>query len=1228
MSTRTDIVNLIVNVNGDKSKQQLNDLRKKAADLAFEMKGLAKNTQEYKDKSAELKKVEDQMSNLRKQMGLTALSQKELLSELRKLQALKNVTTPQTKEFFELQKQIDAVNSRLYEVKNGVFGFGAALHKVKDEIMKFGVLAVGYLGFEFITSQFKSIIQGSGKLEDKLADVQRVTGMTKDEVKALNKELKEIDTRTAQQQLLDYAVTAGKLGVATSEIKEFVKSTDMLVTALGDELGDATNITDNLGKIINVYDGAGKITGERTLQIGNAIVALANAGVASGGFIVDFTKRLGGLAGTAHIALESSVGMAAGLEELGQSAETSSTAISTVLVKIGTDLPKFAKLAGKDVKEFSNTLRNSPMEALIQLAEGLKKNKGGFDEIAAAFKEAEAAGGRVLSTLGAIGNNGEFLRSKMKDAGLALQDTSDITSAFALKNVTLGATIDKLGKEFNRMVTSPGVVNFLKGAVDGLVAFISWLKNLPEIIADNLKALAAFALAIVALNLSTFASLLGTAINGLIAYMQGARAAAAATAVFNAAVNALRMAMTFLVAAAAYMVVKIIEMGQEERKYAKALTESATKMRMTTEIRLKALDLMKDEMATVQVLIAKLNNYNTTQEQKEKILNQLKVSAKGYLNDLTLENLKTKEGVDLLDAYVKNLYKKVEAQAKEALLLEKMTRIEAIKAKHGISNTETNTIDDAKRAMNKQLGDENAWQAVKSIFGFDSERQQGLKDFKELNLLLADTAHLTDSIAKSALGGADGNQTTGGIAGGLSDAASSAAHAKHVADNNKWLEEERRLQEEIKKIKFELSQFDKNADEQERERIKQKYAKLMADAIGHASAVLQFTKLEKEELAQFEEKILRRIRIDAYNSEEDITRKQAEELLKRRKQLQDHMDKLADLDAKDQAARVTQIFGEKDDDDQAKKDKEKELEKRRESQKAAIEATYNAYVAYDSFRTAQENRQLERDLNSDEKRKQSWQRLLNGKRISQAQYAREIIKIDAESNKKKDEMAQKQLKRQKALAIISATINTIGGVVRAFKDYEWPYSLIVGAMMGAAGALQVANIVSQEVPTGRKGLIIDGPSHEGGGVDLVNNKTGERMANVEGGEPLLVLSKNTYKNNKQIIDDLFHSSQHRNGETIVPKWYSNSSAINMSTVLPALAKGGIAQLQSEMANGFSANKSDMSATNALLARIENRLASNTSSEIPEIRARVVLKDITDAQALYDLARKEGSLKQG
>jgi hypothetical protein len=70
------------------------------------MKGLHKNTNDYKLKAAELKVVENNMSSLRKQIGLTAMSQKELTAELRKLQAMKGIAIPQSKEFFELEKRI------------------------------------------------------------------------------------------------------------------------------------------------------------------------------------------------------------------------------------------------------------------------------------------------------------------------------------------------------------------------------------------------------------------------------------------------------------------------------------------------------------------------------------------------------------------------------------------------------------------------------------------------------------------------------------------------------------------------------------------------------------------------------------------------------------------------------------------------------------------------------------------------------------------------------------------------------------------------------------------------------------------------------------------------------------------------------------------------------------------------------------------------------------------
>ncbi len=48
---------------------------------------------------------------------------------------------------------------------------------------------------------------------------------------------------------------------------------------------------------------------------------MANKGVATGGFIVDFTQRLAGLANTAGLTLDATIGLAAGLEETGQRTE-------------------------------------------------------------------------------------------------------------------------------------------------------------------------------------------------------------------------------------------------------------------------------------------------------------------------------------------------------------------------------------------------------------------------------------------------------------------------------------------------------------------------------------------------------------------------------------------------------------------------------------------------------------------------------------------------------------------------------------------------------------------------------------------------------------------------------------------------------------------------------------------------------------------------------------------
>ncbi|MGO3807429.1 MAG: hypothetical protein ACTJHT_14125, partial [Sphingobacterium sp.] len=116
-------------------------------------------------------------------------------------------------------------------------------------------------------------------------------------------------------------------------------------------------------------------------------------------------------------------------------------------------------------------------------------------------------------------------------------------------------------------------------------------------------------------------------------------------------------------------------------------------------------------------------------------------------------------------------------------------------------------------------------------------------------------------------------------------------------------------------------------------------------------------------------------------------------------------------------------------------------------------------------------------------------------------------------------------KAQKKADLLSATINTALAVTKAIPNW------ILAAAAGIAGAAQIAVIASQKPPQFAKGgFIPKGSSHVQGGINLIDSRSGAVTGNVEGGEP--ILSKNTYANNREVVDALLYNSQRRNGAAI------------------------------------------------------------------------------------------------
>lgn len=902
MSQTADIINLYVQVNGNDAQNKLTDMRKRAADLNFEMKGLKKTSADYIDKAKELDTVKTKMAALQKQIGITGLTLKELRQEQTRLQSLFSSAVPFSKQYTDLEKSLVAVKARIYDVSNGVQGLSSLWSRLGDQVKQFGALALGYLGFQFLSSQISSIISGAGKLSDQLADLQRVAGLTKDEANSLNKSLKEIDTRTSTGGLREIAIIAGKLGVAKDDIFEFTKAVDHLVVALGDELGDADQITTQLGKILNVFDG--KVTGDNISKLGNAMVQLANTGVATGGFIADFDQRLSGLAKATGISLGALSGLGAGMEELGSRVESSTTAVQRIIITMNKDMPKAAKIAGMSVDDFRKLFTADATEALLRYAEGLVKNKASFEEFTTGLKDAGEEGQRTIETLNKMGASSGKLRERIDLGKKSIEETGAITSAFNLKNQTLGAELDKLGKEFNRLVTSSAVTNFLKSAVESTITFIKWLKDLPNWLKENRTAMLALMTVIVAYTAAKTKLTLATISNKLATILETAadKIQAAQTAISTAYTKAYTFAKDVLtgkikLATVAQQiwntVIKenpLVWLAALVLAVATAISAFSKTILKNTEVQQNHADILaevnKQNAATkqgIEEMTAVMNSSTAGVEEKKLALEKLKSISNGYLDGLTMENFATKEGTLLLQQYVSWLDKSAEAKARAALkskLLEqslesenKLLALEVEKQKY----PEISGWDKFMRGKDNKffgMGDRNSYDVGEDIKKEAENKKMVNLQLSSLNnennkiieTLRTNIAKETATLKTLQAGSAEAKSLSKKITEdqqllfiytGIGDipapGVSTPVTPKSVP-NKKLADEAAQFAKEMEKLQRDILLKGKNLDDSEVAAIEVKYADLFEKAKKYSFSLIKLKGMENEELQQLYDK--------------------------------------------------------------------------------------------------------------------------------------------------------------------------------------------------------------------------------------------------------------------------------------------------------------------------------------------------------------------------------------
>jgi len=603
---------------------------------------------------------------------------RSIRAEMTKLINQQSRMTIGSREYIAAASQIRTLRGILAQHNQQIAAIGNSwsFRGMADGFNRYLGLVTAFLAsFTGLALTVKSAVKAYAEFDDKLADVRKTTGLTKDQVFALNDELRKIDTRTGQKELLDLARVAGKLGLSDpEEILGFVRAADKIAVALTEDLGgNVEESVNEIGKLVDIFKLKDEFGIEQSLiKVGSAINSLGAAGTANEGYLVDFAKRVAGIAPSAKISIQNVLGLGTTLDELGQTAEVSGTVYNSVIAAMFKSTPMYANMARMSVADFTTLLNTDANEAFIQVLAGAKGSGKGFSEMAVNLDQLGLDGARSTSVLAVLANNIDKLREKQSYSNQEFEKGTSLQKEFDIKNNTVQANLDKAKKGFDELARKLGkeltpayssVISKSSLLLNGISIMVAFLYKYSGAIIAVTATIAAYAIAVkvssywdsIHYGFLVAKSAVTTAYTYVVGILTGRiTLATVAQNAWNLAqkLNPIGLVIGLLVAAGAALYL-----------YSKRLTAAEVAQRALNDINMKAKQSISDEKVEMDQLLRVAQNEVLSKAMRLAAIEKLNKLSPQYLGGLTLETINTDAAKVATDKYIDSLLKKAELEA-------------------------------------------------------------------------------------------------------------------------------------------------------------------------------------------------------------------------------------------------------------------------------------------------------------------------------------------------------------------------------------------------------------------------------------------------------------------------------------------------------------------------------------------------------------------------------------
>ena len=433
-----------------------NDEKKRLKELEKAMDAMRTNVQKNRE---EQKKLAEVMKDL---AGAKLKDLKKALQEGKA--ALNNMSArdPRRQKLVNDLKKIQAqIEANTGAIKKQQSAWGSLGTTLKNLVAYAGVFA----GFNKLKSMTEEVFRANLKLSDSLANIRKVSGLSTSAINELYRNIAKIDSRNTIETLNQLAYTGAKLGIGQNYGVEgltgFVKAAEQVQMALGEDMGEKA--LPDLSKMVEVMGLIPKYGVEQSMQkAASAIFQLGATSTATGTNIVEFSKRLYGLANVSRISTQDLLALGSASDAMGLMPEVSATAFNKLFTSIQRQHNLIEQSLGMTkgrIKELYD--EGKTMDAIVEIFERMNQ-KGNLNLLGNIFKDLGSDGARLVNVMATMADRADILRKHLQTSRDAFKEGEAVIGEYMIQNQTAAALVERASNLWAKAFVNPEGVDMVK----------------------------------------------------------------------------------------------------------------------------------------------------------------------------------------------------------------------------------------------------------------------------------------------------------------------------------------------------------------------------------------------------------------------------------------------------------------------------------------------------------------------------------------------------------------------------------------------------------------------------------------------------------------------------------------------------------------------------------------------------------------------------------------------